>query len=75
MSAVFALQVPAQSDECILTLCCPSCESPLAFHQPDPELTDRLLATCDECKSWYVTDTRGSQLIPISGLVDDLAQQ
>jgi hypothetical protein len=75
MSAVFAWQDRDQSHECILSFCCPRCKFPLTLHQPDPKLSDRILATCDDCKSWYVTDTRGSWMIPVSRLADDLAQQ
>ena len=67
MSAVFARQDRDQSHECILSFYCTRCESPLSLHQPDPELTDRLLATCDDCKSWYVTDTRGQRADPRIG--------
>ena len=45
---------------------CPQCEAQLIFHQPDPELPNRLLATCDECKSWYLADSQGEALIPLS---------
>jgi hypothetical protein len=45
---------------------CPQCEAHLTLHQPDPELPNRLLATCDECKSWYVTDSQGEVLTPVS---------
>ena len=33
---------------------CPNCGDELLIHQPDPETPDRLLGTCDECKSWYL---------------------
>ena len=46
---------------------CPQCEAQLTLHQPDPELPHRLLATCDECKSWYLTDSQGEALTPLSG--------
>ena len=39
----------------VSTTCCPSCGCLLTLHQPDLELPDRLLATCDDCKSWYLT--------------------
>ncbi len=73
MRAVFARQDRDQPDEGILSLFCSRCKSPLSLHQPDPELTDRLLATCDECKVWYVTDARGSELIHVPGLANDLS--
>jgi len=72
MSTSFALQDRDQSDECILSFCCPSCGSPLTLHLPDSDLKDRLLATCGDCKSWYVTDTRDRELIPVSWLANDL---
>jgi len=58
------------SGECAadqVATCCPQCEAQLTFHQPDPELPDRLLATCDECKSWYLADSSGEALTPLSG--------
>ena len=33
---------------------CPRCGSDLDLHQPDPALTDRLLATCKVCKAWFL---------------------
>jgi hypothetical protein len=49
---------------------CPSCGCCLTLHQPDPELADRLLATCDDCKSWYVTNPTTTGLRPIRQLND-----
>ena len=66
MSDVFARQDFDRSDKYIQVICCPNCESPLAIHQPDPGLPDRLLATCDDCKSWYVLGAAGSRLNPIT---------
>jgi hypothetical protein len=40
-----------------VVVCCPRCEYSLTIHQPDPDLPNRLLATCDECKSWFSTDS------------------
>ena len=48
-----------------LSMCCPSCEHPLTLHQPDLDLPDRLLATCDECKSWFLANSDATVLIPI----------
>jgi hypothetical protein len=36
---------------------CPECGSVLALHQPDETLAHRLLGTCPECKTWFVTDS------------------
>ena len=42
-----------------LAMSCPACECDLTLHQPDPELPNRLLATCDECKSWFLANSEG----------------
>ena len=52
---------------------CSRCGTPLTLHQPDPELPDRLLATCDRCKSWYLGDPRKAELIPVDLPKDWLA--
>jgi uncharacterized protein YbaR (Trm112 family) len=71
MSAIFAWQNFEHADTDMLTICCPRCENPLTLHQPDEELADRLLATCEDCKSWFLTDAEGSILLPIPELLDD----
>lgn len=35
---------------------CRKCGSDLTLHQPDTEMPERILGTCDECKTWYVFD-------------------
>jgi hypothetical protein len=45
--------------------CCPRCECLLTLHQPDPQLPDCFLATCDDCTSWYLTNPSGTALCPI----------
>jgi hypothetical protein len=35
---------------------CIRCKSFVHVHQPDEELTDRLLGTCPECFAWYLID-------------------
>lgn len=35
---------------------CPSCGAGLVLHQPDLDLANRLLGTCEECKAWFVVD-------------------
>jgi hypothetical protein len=52
-------------------ICCPQCENSLALHQPDPELPNRLLATCDDCKSWFLTDSDGVTLVAIPNRLAD----
>jgi hypothetical protein len=41
---------------------CPRCACLMTLHQPDPELTDRLLAVCEYCKSWYLTNPTETML-------------
>jgi hypothetical protein len=33
---------------------CPRCRAPLMIHQPDMQLPDRLLGTCDHCHAWFL---------------------
>jgi hypothetical protein len=35
---------------------CPRCGSHLDLHQPQPNLPDRLLGTCDSCDLWAVIE-------------------
>ena len=51
--------------ESVVGFFCANCGNCLELHQPDPELTDCLLATCGECKSWYLTDPLGSKCLPV----------
>ena len=54
----------------VVTLTCPRCGSPLSLHQPDSQLPDRLLATCDDCKSWFLADTErltSRAALPVTG--------
>jgi hypothetical protein len=37
-------------------LACPSCQSFLEIHQPDPALPERLLGTCTHCQAWTLVD-------------------
>lgn len=39
----------------VLSSICEKCGTPLTLHQPNVDQADRLLGTCEECKSWYVT--------------------
>jgi hypothetical protein len=71
MSTIFAWQSNEHVDSDMLTICCPKCENPLTLHQPDEELADRLLATCEDCKSWFLTDAAGSSLLALPELLDD----
>ena len=61
----FGWQNREQSESDMLSVCCPQCETPLVLHQPDEELADRLLATCETCKSWFLANADASVLTPI----------
>lgn len=49
---------------------CPECATPLAIHQPDPGLPDRLLGTCPSCRTWSLLDGDGGlvAILPTHGL-------
>ena len=52
---------------CLEQALCLDCHTELLLHQPDPELPDRLLGTCDECKSWFLVDAAEGTVIPLTG--------
>jgi hypothetical protein len=45
-----------------LPFSCPRCACVMTLHQPDPELTNCLLAICEYCKAWYLTDPRETKM-------------
>jgi hypothetical protein len=47
---------PVSISDDLTELECPRCREYLSLHIPDPELSDRMLATCEACKSWYLFD-------------------
>jgi hypothetical protein len=55
------------SDESCLSadepISCPRCGADLSLHQPDLDQPQRLLATCPECRSWYLVDAKACALI------------
>jgi hypothetical protein len=59
---------PSDSDWRVIR--CPRCRWPLVLHQPDTEVPDRLLATCGECKSWFLLATESAELIPLPDISD-----
>jgi len=71
MSTTFSWRPSDQVAPVSLAICCPHCEYSLTLHQPDPELPDRLLATCDDCKSWFLTNADGTVSKPLPGSPDD----
>jgi hypothetical protein len=44
---------------------CPQCFAPLFLHQPDSQLPERLLATCDECRSWFLVHAAGGLMVQL----------
>jgi hypothetical protein len=42
---------------------CSKCGLPLETHQPDEDMPERLIATCPECKAWYLVDLEGGVMI------------
>jgi hypothetical protein len=51
----------------VIETVCPVCGCELELHQPDESLADRLLATCGECKSWFLATAEGRPLVGIPG--------
>jgi hypothetical protein len=35
---------------------CLVCSKPLDVHQPDADLPERMLATCEDCKGWHLVE-------------------
>ena len=72
MSTVYSWQHSEHFTPTSLSICCPHCEYSLTLHQPDSDLPDRLLATCEECKSWFLTNSDGVVLTPIPDMSNDV---
>ncbi len=70
MSTVFIWRDSDKVSQSAFAMSCPACECELTLHQPDPELPGRLLATCDECKSWFLANFEGI-VMPVAELPDD----
>jgi hypothetical protein len=41
------------------SLLCLVCDEELEVHQPDPDCPERMLATCGQCRSWYLVECDG----------------
>jgi hypothetical protein len=61
MIAIFFSMDETNPDH-LLEIRCPGCRSFLVVHLPDPLQPERLLATCPECKSWYLLDRQTSAM-------------
>lgn len=64
----FRFETDAASAEPMSEIRCPGCGDYLVVHMPDPELPERLLGTCDGCKSWYLMDTGKETMVLICGV-------
>jgi hypothetical protein len=73
MSTVYMWRQSDPSNPGLGMVSCPSCEGELTLHQPDPQLADRLLATCDECISWFLTNSEGVILTRLPEFPDNSA--
>jgi hypothetical protein len=62
---------PPHSDES-LPAACRNCGEQLDLHQPDSEMPSRLLATCGDCKTWYLLE-RGLKWILV-GIVPGITK-
>jgi hypothetical protein len=54
------------------TFLCLECRKPLDVHQPDADLPDRMLATCDDCKGWHLIDYKPDGRAALVALLPDL---
>ena len=57
------------STECA-ALVCRTCGSDLVLHQPDPQMPERILGACGECKSWFLLDSGLGYVQIAPGAVD-----
>ncbi len=57
------VSVSVTIERCLLDsaedILCSRCHEPLTLHQPDVDMPEQMLGTCDECKSWYLIDKAG----------------
>lgn len=65
----FRFEMDSGSEEPLTEIACPRCSEYLVVHMPDPDLPERLLGTCCECKSWYLMDAAEQTMTSI--VVDD----
>ena len=46
---------------------CPCCGRHSPRHQPDPDWPDRLVGTCEGCRSWFIIDTVTGLMLRLPG--------
>jgi hypothetical protein len=68
------VEIEAQPFEGLGSVKCTSCEGYLDVCQPDPNRSDRFLATCSECGSWHLmrhqADDQVVQLVSLQSVFD-----
>jgi hypothetical protein len=52
---------------------CPRCACRLDLHQPQPNLPERLLGTCDSCDTWAVIEVGSDGVKTILAVVPESA--
>lgn len=53
ISVIYARVLVAPDRDAAIPLACLGCGAELDVHQPDAELPERMLGTCDACKCWH----------------------
>jgi hypothetical protein len=62
-SSVDLTRMPAPSGSRFAIINCPECGEYLSLHQPDVLLSDRKIATCEGCQSWYLLDCKSRRML------------
>ena len=56
---------PSRVSDDAAGMACPRCHACLSIHQPDQELPDRLLGTCDECRTWFLINAASGVIVQL----------
>src|SRR5262249_49843896 len=57
-----------------ISMSCPNCEAELTLHQPDLDLPERILATCADCKAWFLSESQAGKLSQCAGPGAELSE-
>jgi hypothetical protein len=63
--------IPTRPDGLTPFLCL-DCRRQLDVHQPDADLPDRMLATCEHCKGWHLVEWSTDGKTVVVALLSDL---
>ena len=66
-SLVLDLHALGHDGEGTAPLRCPVCRRPLTLHQPDPNWPDRLVGTCEGCRTWLLIDAAAGVMARLPG--------